>query len=172
MTDTSAARASFNLRSCAAAAAAVILFGCAAPGSVVPQQATATEVRDRVGLPTDIRFDANGEELWEYATGPSGTETYLIRMSRDARVKEVTQIITVDRFAEVQVGKTTKAQIRDWLGRPSDLRYLRNGLVWEWRVNLRPELGHLAVRFDDADIVREKMVLTDPQTDDGKGDSQ
>jgi hypothetical protein len=172
MTEISAARASSNLRSCAAAAAAVIFFGCAAPGSVAPQQATMSQVRDRVGLPTDIRFDANGEELWEYAQGPSGTDTHLIRMGKDGRVKSVTQLLTVERFGDVQVGKTTKAQIRDWLGRPSDLRYLGSGLVWEWRVKLSPELGHLAVRFDDAGIVREKMVLTDPQTDDGKGDSQ
>ena len=172
MTDTSSVGATFHWRTCAAAAVAVILVGCAAPGSMVPQQSTATQVRDRVGLPTDIRFGANGEELWEYTTGPNGTETYLISMARDGRVQSVTQLLTVDRFNEVQVGKTTKAQVRDWMGRPSDLRYLRSGLVWEWRVNLQPQLGHLAVRFDDAGVVLEKMVLTDPQTDDGKGDSQ
>jgi hypothetical protein len=154
------------------AVAAIALFGCAAPGTVVPQQSALSEVRDRVGYPTDIRFDANGDELWEYARGPAGAETYLIRAGKDGRVKEVTQLLTVQRFAEVQVGKTTKAQVRDFLGRPSDLRYLRSGLVWEWRVRLDPDWGHLAVRFDDNGIVREKMVLTDPQTDDGKGDSQ
>lgn len=160
-----------SLHGIAAATAAMALFGCAAPGTVVPQQSTLAQVRDRVGFPTDVRFDANGDELWEYARGPSGTETYLIRGGRDGRVKQVTQLLTVDRFAQVEVGKTTKAQIRDWLGRPSDLRYLGSGLVWEWRVLINPELGHLAVRFDENGIVREKMVLTDPQTDDGKGDS-
>ncbi|HSQ04109.1 MAG TPA: hypothetical protein VLN59_08740, partial [Burkholderiales bacterium] len=69
----------------------------------------------------------------------------------------------------IVVGRTTKQQIRDLLGRPSDLRYLPSGLAWEWRARIGLENGHYAVRFDDANIVREKMVLTDPHSDDGKG---
>lgn len=153
--------------------AALVLFGCASPGSVVPGQSTAGEVHDRVGMPTDIRFDANGDELWEYATGPSGTQTFLVRIGKDGRVKESTQLLTVDRFnAVIEVGKTTKRQVRDLLGRPADLRYLPSGLVWEWRARIGPEFGHFAVRFDDNGVVRERMVLTDPASDDGKGDSK
>lgn len=148
------------------------LAGCAAPGSIVPKQSSASSVRDRVGLPTDIRFDRNGNELWEYATGPSGAETYLVRIGRDGHVQEVTQLLTQERFDRIQPGTTTKAEVRDLLGRPSDLRYLYSGLAWDWRVRLGPEWGHYAVRFDEAGIVREKMVLTDPQTDDTKGDAQ
>jgi hypothetical protein len=154
-------------------AAVAVVYGCAAPGTLVPEQSTATFVRDRVGLPTDIRFDANGEELWEYATGPSGTQTYLVRIGRDRRVKEVTPLLTKERFDRIAPGTTTKAELRDLLGRPSDLHYLRSGLVWDWRVHLGPESGHYAVRFDENDVVREKMVITDPITDDGeKGDTQ
>lgn len=158
-------------RTWAAVVAAATLLGCAAPGTVAPQQASMDQVRDRVGLPTDIRFAANGDELWEFATGPGGTQTYLMRMGKDGRVQEVTQLLTPERFRLVEVGRTTKAQIRDLFGRPSDLRRFRSGLVWEWRAQFGPELGHYAVRFDDSGIVREKMMLTDPQTDDGK-DSQ
>ena len=157
------------LRAMVAAAAAAVLFGCAAPGSIAPNT-TLSDVRARVGYPTDIRFDANGDELWEYARGPEGTETYLVRAGKDGRVKGVTQLLTPERLIQgVEVGKTTKAQVRDLLGRPSDLRYLRSGLMWEWRAALGPELGHLAVRFDDNGVVAEKMVLTDPKTDDGRG---
>lgn len=152
----------------ALATAATALFGCAAPGSVVPQQATASEVHDRVGLPTDIRFAANGDELWEYARGPSGTETYVMRIGKDGRVQDVTQLLTDARFSQVQPGSTTKAQVRDWMGRPSDVRYLRSGLFWEWRTRVGPELGHYVVRFDEQGVVRERMVVTDPQTDGGK----
>jgi len=151
-----------------ASAAALVLFGCASPGSVVPQQSTASNVRDRVGLPTDIRFDANGDELWEYARGPAGMETYLIHIGKDGRVREVTQLLSSDRFDRILPGKTTKAEVRDLLGRPSDLRYLQSGLAWDWRVRVGPQNGHYAVRFDDNGVVREKMVLTDPASDDGK----
>lgn len=149
-------------------AAALFLSGCASPGSVVPRQSTASDVRDRVGLPTDIRFDANGDELWEYARGPAGMETYLIRIGKDGRVREVSQLLSSERFDRILPGKTTKAEVRALLGRPSDLRYLQSGLAWDWRVRVGPQDGHYAVRFDGNDIVREKMVLTDPSSDDGK----
>jgi hypothetical protein len=147
------------------------LSGCATPGSLVPQQSTADDARSRVGLPTDIRFSANGDELWEYARGPAGMQTDVVRIGRDGRVEEVTQLLTPERFDRIVVGKTTKQQMRELLGRPSDLRYLPSGLVWEWRARVGPENGHYAVRFDNANVVREKMVLTDPHSDDGKGDS-
>lgn len=149
--------------------AVLALSACATPGSLVPQQSSAANARDRVGLPTDIRFDANGEELWEYARGPAGMQTDLVRIGRDGKVKDVTQLLTPERFDRIIAGKTTKQQMRDLLGRPSDLHYLPSGLVWEWRARVGPENGHYAVRFDDRDIVREKMVLTDPHSDDGKG---
>lgn len=156
---------------CAAAMAAVVLGGCAAPGSVAPQRMTGDELRHRVGLPTDIRFSPSGDELWEYATGPNGTTTHLMRLGKDGRVEEVKQLLTPEQFSRIQPGTTTKAEVRDLLGRPSDVRRYRSGLVWEWRAQFGPELGHYAVRFDERGIVRERMMLTDPQTDDGK-DSQ
>jgi len=155
----------------AAVLIALSLSGCGTPGSLVPQQSTASNARDRVGLPTDIRFDANGDELWEYATGPAGMQTDLVHIGRDGKVKKVTQLLTPERFDRIVVGKTTKQQMRDLLGRPSDLRYLPSGLIWEWRARIGPEFGHYAVRFDDGNVVREKMVLTDPHSDDDRGGS-
>lgn len=164
-----AACSSLKILYCSLPLAVVLaLSGCASPGSVIPQQSTASDVRTRVGLPTDIRFDANGDELWEYARGPAGMETFLIRIGKDGRVKDVTQLLTADRFGRIVPGKTTKAEVRDLLGRPSDLHYLHSGLAWDWRVRVGPQDGHYAVRFDGNDVVREKMVLTDPSGDDGK----
>lgn len=147
--------------------AAFWLFGCASPATLVPQQSTVNDVHDRVGPPTDVRVDANGDELWEYAKGPAGYETWLVRIGKDGKVKSVTQLLTQERFDRIVVGKTTKAELRELFGRPSDVMRYGNGLVWEWRARIPPDRGVYAARFDDNNIVREKMVLTDPKTDGG-----
>jgi hypothetical protein len=154
-------------------AAALSLFGCASPGTVVPNQSTAAEVRGRIGRPINIRFDANGDELWEYPGGLEGMQSYVVRIGKDRRVKSVTQLITMERFNEITTGKTTKAQVREILGEPGELQYLPSGLVWEWRVFLAPATGHFVVRFNDDDVVSEKSVLMDVATDGGdKGGSK
>jgi hypothetical protein len=137
------------------------LAGCAAPGSFTPQQSTITDVRARMGSPTDIRFDRNGDELWEYATGPRGTETYVFRFGKDGRIKAVTQLLTEEQFGKIAPNQTTKAGARDLLGRPSDASFLRNGTSWSWRVRVGARDGHFVVRFGPNDVVLDKIVLFD-----------
>lgn len=146
--------------------AIALLAGCAGPGGIVPQHSTIMQVRDRMGIPTDIRFDRNSDELWEYARGPMGTETYLFRAGKDGRVKEVTQLLTQDRFARIVPLKTDKAEVRDLLGRPSDQSFFGGEAVWEWRVRVDPQLGRFIVRFNRDDVVREAMLLIDPSEGD------
>ena len=146
-----------------------LLTGCAGPRGIVPAQSTLTDVRASLGSPTDIRFDQNGEELWEYARGPMGTETYLIRASKDGRVKSVTQLLTEEQFGKIVPGQMTKADVRHLLGRPSDQAFLYNGTSWSWRVDLKPRTGHFVVRFRPDDVVEEALVLIDI-TDGDRGD--
>ena len=47
---------------------AATLAGCASPRSFNPG-ASLVDVLAKAGPPTDIRFDRNGDELWEYARG-------------------------------------------------------------------------------------------------------
>jgi hypothetical protein len=147
-----------------------LLAGCVGPRTIVPAQSTLTDVRASVGSPTDIRFDQNGEELWEYARGPLGTETYLIRAGKDGRVKSVTQLLTEERFAKIMPNQTTKADARHLLGRPSDQAFLYNGTSWTWRVDLKPQTGHFVVHFDPNDIVLDKIIIFDDSRDNGNSD--
>jgi SmpA / OmlA family len=148
--------------------AALLLAGCASPGSMKPNQSTMTDVRARSGTPTDIRFDRNGDELWEYATGPAGYETFLIRFGADGRVKSVTQLLTPERLMQVEPGRMTKAQVRDLLGRPSDESFTMSGPVWSWRFQDGAQIGNLAVSFNPDNTVKERMVLPDPTGGDSK----
>lgn len=143
------------------------LAGCANPGSFVPQQSTITQVRAGMGSPTDIRFDGNGDELWEYATGPGGTATYLFRFGKDGRVKAVTQLLTEEQFGKIVLNQTTKPGVRDLLGRPSEQYFLANGTSWGWRVRVGARDGRFAVRFGANDVVVDKGIIFDGSPDGG-----
>jgi hypothetical protein len=150
--------------------AALLLTACGNIGGVVPQQSTNLDVRASLGRPTDIRFDRNGDEIWEYATGPSGFETHLVRMSSDGKVKEVTQILTQERLMSVATGTMTKQDVRHILGRPSDPSFTGAGEVWSYRFKLGGlEPGYMIVSFNPDNTVRERAVITDGSSGDRKG---
>ncbi|MBI2295821.1 MAG: AI-2E family transporter [Betaproteobacteria bacterium] len=143
-----------------------LLAGCAGPRALVPHQSTIMDVRDKVGTPTDIRFDRNGEELWEYARGPAGYETHLVRIGGDGKVKEVTQLLTEERLRSIVPGRMSKADVRHLLGRPSDQSFLRTGTAWSWRFISSPQPGFLVVSFNPDNTVKETLVLLDPSEGD------
>jgi len=146
----------------------LLLAGCTGIGSVVPKQSTMVEVRARAGSPTDIWIDRNGDEIWEYATGPSGYETHAVRFGADGQVKERVQLLTEERLQSVVPGEMTKADVRRILGRPSDQSFPRTGTVWSWRARIAGvQLGYFAVSFNPNGTVRDRMTLRDPS-----GDSQ
>ncbi|MGH7412084.1 MAG: outer membrane protein assembly factor BamE domain-containing protein [Candidatus Methylomirabilis sp.] len=116
-----------------------------------------------MGAPTDTRVDRNGDKLWEYATGPQGTVTYLVRVGADGRVKDVSQLLTYEQLEKVVPGTMTKADVRDLLGRPSEEDDLPVGLTWSWRYlhfGLQP--GYLVVSFNPDGTVRDKIAIIDP----------
>ncbi|HEX9686194.1 MAG TPA: outer membrane protein assembly factor BamE [Burkholderiales bacterium] len=140
---------------------AAALTGCVSPRSFAPGT-SMVEMLARAGPPTDIRFDRNGDELWEYTTGPSGTETYLVRAGADGRVKEVTQLLTEDQMNTIVPGKMTKADVRQILGKPSEVSFTAAGTVWSWRFKRDGiQLGHLTVRFNPDNTVMERIAIID-----------
>jgi hypothetical protein len=144
------------------------LAGCASPGSFAPGS-SIVDVRARAGTPTDIRFDRNGDELWEYAQGPAGFETYLVRIGADGKVKEVSQILTDDQLLKVTPGTMTKADARNLLGRPSDESFTGVGTVWSWRFKrFGVQPGWLTVRFNPDNTVMERIGIIDPSGGDSK----
>jgi len=141
--------------------AIAVLAGCASPRSFAPGS-SIVDVRARAGIPTDIRFDRNGDELWEYAQGPEGTETYLVRVGLDGKVKDVTQLLTDDQLMTIVPGTMTKADVRHVLGRPSDESFTGAGTVWSWRfLRYGVQPGWLTVRFNPDNTVMERIAVID-----------
>ena len=140
----------------------LLLAGCVAPGGLVPQQSTNVDVRAALGNPTDVRFDRNGDELWEYTGGAEGHGSYLVRIGADGKVKEVMQIVTQERLLGVVPGKTTKQEVRELLGRPAEERMTGVGETWSWRYVADGGLrGHLFVSFNPDSTVRERGTVID-----------
>jgi hypothetical protein len=149
--------------------AALLLSGCVGVSGIVPNQSTMLEVRAKAGSPTNIRFDRNGDELWEYATGPAGYETYLLRFGTDGKLKDRIQLLTEERLQTIVPDKMTKADVLEILGRPSDQSFLRTGTAWSWRFRGGVQPGYLAVSFHPNGTVKERMVLFDFSDNDSGG---
>jgi hypothetical protein len=145
---------------------AAFLGGCSAAGSLVPGQSTESDVRARLGAPNDTRADAGGDKLLEYTTGPEGFSTRLVRIGTDGRLKEVTQLLTEEQFARIVPGQTTRADVRNLLGRPAFETEYRAGLTWSWR-HLRGGVqpGYMIVKFNPNDTVAEKIIIVDQPGD-------
>jgi hypothetical protein len=137
------------------------LAGCSSTGSLVPGQSGQPDVRARLGAPTEIRKDRNGDELWEYAGGPEGHETHLVRLGADGKVKEVTQLITEERLMRVVPGSSSRQDVRGLLGRPSEQALTGAGEAWSWRYLLNNVAGHLVVTFNPDGTVRDRGAVID-----------
>jgi len=144
---------------------AALLGGCAGAGSLVAGQSTEADVRVRMGTPTATRTEG-GDKLWEYATGPEGFYTRLVRMGADGRVKEVTELLTEEQFAKIIPGQTSKTEVRSLLGRPAFETQYRSGLGWSWRhLKGGVQPGYMIVKFNPNDTVAEKIIIVDQPGD-------
>lgn len=116
-------------------AALLAQTGCASYQSVRPGINTMQQVRLALGKPTDVRIAPNGDEVWEYARAPMGRQTFVVRFARDGVVKSSGPVLTDETIGKIQSHRSTKAQIRDWFGRPGDVNFYLNGKeTWEWRM--------------------------------------
>lgn len=141
------------------------LAGCAMPGSIVPGQATADELLQKLGKPTDTRANPQGGEFWEYAYGPAGRETWLFGIDRSRKVTSATQLLTQERLYRVVAGETTEAQVRELLGAPREIVRFREETAWEWNADLSPNKGVFVVRFGPDGRATGVNVLYDYSSD-------
>jgi hypothetical protein len=141
---------------------AALLGGCSGARSVVPGQSTEADVRAAMGEPRDTRTDANGDLIWEYPTGPEGFYNYAIRMGPDRRVKAVTQLVSEEQLDKIVVGKTTRPEVRQILGRPALETVYHVGPTWYWRhLKGGTQPGYLVVTFNPDGTVGSKISIID-----------
>jgi len=126
---------------------------------------TEAEVIAKRGQPTN-RYEDGNIRVLEYALGPGAQLTYMVRMGPDGKVLSFEQVLTPEKFATVQLGKTTRHDILVTFGRPDETSYLRlkDYEVWTYAytgVGAWNSLMH--IHFDRAGIVQLMVRDWDPR---------
>ncbi|MBS1169691.1 MAG: outer membrane protein assembly factor BamE [Burkholderiaceae bacterium] len=125
------------------------------------------DVIAKLGQPAG-RYPVADGQLLEYPQGPWGQTTHMVKIGPDGRLVSWEQVLTVEKFATVKVGVTTKADIQRMFGRPAETDWLplRQLEVWSYRYKeggVWDSLMH--VHFDRAGVVREMQNGRDPMFD-------
>ena len=119
-----------------ALSAAVLACGCAMmnPPAAVPIGSGIADATNALGKPTGEYALPGGGKRLEYATGPSGKETWMLDFDTAGKMVSITQVLNDRNFDPVRAGMTTD-ELLFMLGRPIGRRQLpRTGeVVWSYR---------------------------------------
>jgi len=74
----------------------------------------------------------------------------------------VTQLVTEEQLEKIVIGKSSKAEVRQLLGRPAEETVYYVGPTWYWRfqrIGISP--GYLVVTFDQNGTATSKIAIID-----------
>ena len=157
-----------------AALAVTALSGCVGVGGP-PLQAGESEsaVLARLGRPTHVLAIAgSNSHILEYMNGPFGQTTYFARIDGTGHLISYEQVLTSQTFAKVAIGTSTKADVIELIGTPSETSYLSLSEleVWSYPYKENPVADSMMhVHFDRAGIVRKMLNGPDPHRDPDHG---
>lgn len=145
----------------------IFLTACAGGFSmqkVMPGE-SESQVVAKLGLPTH-RYQDGQDILLEYMHGPWGQRTYMARIGPNKKLISFEQVLTTQKFASLQIGKSTKNDVLHTVGAPSDTTYLALSDLEVWSYpyresNVWNSLMH--VHFDKNGIVQKMLNTPDPR---------
>lgn len=138
--------------------ALLLLSACAAfqPVTLTPGE-TEAEVVSKLGRPTARMPDGNGFVL-EYNRNPWGQATNMARFDGSGRLISYEQVLTVEKFATLKPGVSTKMDVLRTIGHPSETTYLSRQQLEVWTYPYK-EYGTwnslMHVHFDNNGIVNK-----------------
>jgi hypothetical protein len=154
------------IRSMCVAGAMLAVAGCTSySGSgLVAGQATEEGVRAAMGKPTDD-FRDDGHHYLDFARGPIGFHTFRASFDAAGRLEGIEQILTLERFARIQVDKAMRDDVRKLIGSPGLVtRFPRTGIeYWDYRYLEDRVKMRLYVGFDGSGRVVKLERLLDPE---------
>jgi hypothetical protein len=114
-------------------ALACAVGGCANFSAIAPGDSEVA-VGEKVGAPATVWKNTDGSELWQYPQGYYATQTFMVTLGPDRRVREVHQALAEPYFSQVQAGMS-RDDVHRLLGRPREIWYFppRDEEVWVWR---------------------------------------
>jgi len=122
------------LRSLLGALVVLLLGGCGTPATKVAPGASLGEATSVLGKPTGEYALPGGGKRLEYATGPSGRETWMLDFDAGGKLVATNQVLNDRNFDTVRPGMSSD-ELLVMLGRPAGRRQLpRTGeVVWSYR---------------------------------------
>lgn len=141
------------------------LSGCASWNRSPPAGAPVEAVLSELGQPT-ARYRDGADTMLEYASGPSGQQTYMARIGADGRLISYEQVLNSAKFATVQIGKDNEASILRTFGRPAETYTLplKDLHVWAYRYKEADVWNSMMhVHFDRDGVVRMMVSGPDPE---------
>ncbi|MFZ6648968.1 hypothetical protein ACO0LO_24800 [Undibacterium sp. TJN25] len=137
-------------------------------GSVHPGE-TESEVRAELGEPTGVYPDGD-QHLLEYMRGRMSQATHMARIGADGKLISYEQVLTLQKFAEIQVGVADKNAVLRIVGKPHEKDYYERVQLEAWSYGFK-ESGvwdsFMTVYFDKAGIVQKLENGPDPMRDPG-----
>jgi outer membrane protein assembly factor BamE (lipoprotein component of BamABCDE complex) len=149
-----------------AAAMVVIAAGCASYGgsNLVPGKSTAAEVEASMGKPADRINLPGGDSVWYYPRGSAARQTFAVRLGPNGVVRDVSQIRTIQNLAKLEIGKSTRDDVKAILGSPDRITTMTRiqRTVWDYDMYEDTRAVIVYVQFDPAGRVREVLQVDDP----------
>jgi len=129
------------------------------PWGIEPGRSTMQDVRSRVGMPSVIKFNTEGEEMWEFNNNPTGFHAYQIVFRDDNVVKSARRFRVDSDRRQIVPGMTSK-ELVGIMGEPSLIYFVRGRLHWEWRLHYFGDQRHrLVAEFDPDYRLKTTMLL-------------
>jgi len=130
------------------------------PWGIHPERSTMQDVRSWIGMPSVIRFNEAGEEVWEYNDNPNGFHAYQIVFRDDNVVKTARRFrVDADRL-QVKPGMTSQELVAI-MGEPSLIYFIRGKLHWEWRLHyFHDQRYRLVAEFDSTYRLKSTALVS------------
>ena len=147
---------------------AFVLAGCVSfSNENLKSGMSEQEVIAKLGNPA-ARYQEGNTQLLEYPQGRWGQYAHMVRFDANGKLVSWEQVLTVEKFATVKVGATSKSDILRMFGHPAETDWLplRQLEVWSYRYKeggVWDSMMH--VHFDQSGVVQQMQNGRDPMFD-------
>ncbi|MBR8167929.1 hypothetical protein KDX27_09425 [Burkholderia cenocepacia] len=153
-----------------AAAATVIMAGCAQPLTAFKPGDSEATLTARLGTPPETYDLPNGGKRLMWPTGPLGTRTTAADISADGRIQSIRQVLQLREFSQARVGAWTKHDVLVHFGRPAESKSTPGSGNEVWSYRFRDAgiwQGLYNFYFDRAGVLRLTQESPDPMRQTG-----
>jgi hypothetical protein len=135
-------------------AIAACLIAASIPASAADSLRDAEAVLSRSGQPSAVWYDDDGLEVWDYNGNPFRFTGLRYRFDTDGRLVREEDPRREEVVATLASGMTAR-QVRDRIGEPPTMFFIRDEPHWEWRILWQGRRPHrLIVQFDKTGVVK------------------